>query len=79
MQIFVRTLANTTVTVEIEGSDPVREVKRKIGAKLGINPAEFDLAFGGKMLQDAQPIEDYNVQKSNTVQLIARLPGGFDL
>jgi hypothetical protein len=77
MLIFVRSLSNTTSTVDIEGSDTVAVVKQKITAKLGGNPAEIDLSFGGKILKDPDPIENYNVQKSCTLQLVARLRGGF--
>jgi hypothetical protein len=76
MQIFVRTLDNKTNTVDIEGSDTVLVVKQKIASKLGGSAADIDLSFGGKILQDGQPIENYNVQKSCTIQLIARLRGG---
>jgi hypothetical protein len=78
MQVFVRTLNNTTTTVDVEGSDTVEVVKQKIATKLGnIQAADIDLSFGGKIMSDKQPIENYNVQKSCTIQMIARLKGGM--
>jgi hypothetical protein len=76
MQVFVRTLQSTTSTIDIEGSDTVAVVKQKIAAKLRLNPADIGLSFGAKLLDDKTPIEDYNVQKNCTLQLVTRLPGG---
>jgi hypothetical protein len=71
MQIFARTPQNATITVDIEGTDTVAVVKQKIAAKVGnIEAAAIDLVFNGTTLEDRQPIENYNVQKSCTVQVI---------
>lgn len=73
MQIYVDTSAGDSVTLEVEPSDSIENVKQKLQDRRGFPPDRQALVFEGTVLQDGRTLADYDIQKESTLQVYVAL------
>ncbi len=67
-QIFI-SVRGKHVTLEVEPTDKIEDIKLKIQDKEGIRPENQLLIYAGKVLEDGNTLQDYSIQKDSTIHL----------
>jgi ubiquitin len=70
MQIFVTALTGNTMTLDVEPSDTIMNVKQHIEEKEGIQPGQQRLGFQGEQLHDYCTLSEYNIQQGSALDLV---------
>ncbi|KAL4590598.1 hypothetical protein LXL04_003533 [Taraxacum kok-saghyz] len=74
MLIYVKIMTWKTITLKVENSDTIKDVKEKIQEKEGIPPDQQQLMFNGKEVGDYWNLGYLNIHPQSTLNLLLRLP-----
>jgi ubiquitin len=75
MKIFVKTLSDKTIEVQVDPSETIEIVKVKIHEQEGISPCDQRLLQDGRDLGDLRTLSDYGIKHKSTLQLDLHLGG----
>jgi large subunit ribosomal protein L40e len=75
--VYVKTLTGGTISLSVNASDSIDQIKAQIQVREGIPPDAQILVFGGRQLENGRAIADYRVQKESTLHLVLRLRGAM--
>ncbi|XP_065891205.1 polyubiquitin-like isoform X2 [Dysidea avara] len=70
MHLFVKTLTGKIITLEVEASDTIENVKTKIKDEEDIPPDKQMLIFQGQKLNDGYTLSEYNIAMKSEIHLI---------
>ena len=73
MQIFVTPQGFTMITIDVEPSDTIENVKQKIQDRIGIVIENQRLTYAGKELENNRTLSDYNIQKEAILQVLIEI------
>ena len=74
LEIFVQVMHQEIITLEVDSSDTIGNLKEKIKDKKGFPAEEQRLFFQGKTeLKDDRTVSDYHIQNKSTVNLLLQI------
>jgi ubiquitin len=73
MQLKIKNLAGKTLTIDVEPTDTIENIKKRVEEKEGIPPSQQRLIFAGRAMADARTVQDYGLKAGNTLHLVLSL------
>jgi hypothetical protein len=61
VQVFVKTLDGSTITMNVSTADAVTDFKVAIAGRTGVPPTRQVLSFAGKPIDGERPLEEFGI------------------
>ena len=75
MKILVKIFNDRQITLEVEPTNSVEEVKAMIEENVGFPQYDQRLIFNGMQIEDGETLQYYSVQDGSTIILVKILRG----
>jgi large subunit ribosomal protein L40e len=75
IQISVKARSGETITLDVEATESIENLKAKLQDNLGVTPDQLCLVFCGKQLEDGSTLMNYGIKEEATIHLVLRLVG----
>ncbi|PFH35400.1 hypothetical protein BESB_062870 [Besnoitia besnoiti] len=73
----VKTMSGKTVVLDnVNASDSILDIKRRVEQREGIPVDQQRLVFNGKQLENGKTVQDYDLSENSVLHLVLRLRGG---
>jgi large subunit ribosomal protein L40e len=69
MQIQIK-YSNSFITIEVESTDSILDVKNRIEKKFSYKAIDQKLIYSGRELNNNKCVKDYNIEKASTILLV---------
>lgn len=76
MRVQVNTMLGEKVEVEVEETETVADLKKKLSKKQKIPADQQRIIYEGKLLQDNKTLAEYNIKNNSVIHMVLRLRGG---
>lgn len=78
LSILVRNCQGRSSAYDVLLTQKVAKLKQQVAAREGVQADQFWLQFQGQVLEDEQPLGEYDLTAHSTVDMSLRLRGGAD-
>lgn len=75
MIIYIETLTTKIITLDVEGSSTIKQIKKQLKKIEGPPLNQQRLIYAGMQLEDDKTLAYYNIQKESKIYLFLRLRG----
>lgn len=72
MQLYIKTLSDNTITLEVDSSEKIIDIKRRIMEKKGIDVNNQKLIFTGRELKNERVIGETEIRTESSLKLVPR-------
>ena len=72
-EIFIRTLTGKQITIDVQESDTISDVRKKISEK-DTSAQTFKLYYAGKALEEGKTVKDYDISAESVLMMVVGAP-----